>query len=97
MISLFGLQKQNYFHFFRNFRRSAAVNALVIISKDMQTTQFNMMQNAVEMAKYKLAQHRVQGEGSGLSVFQVAQLMDTVRNGESAVANKHNSVFFSMN
>jgi len=56
-----------------------------------------MMQNAVEMAKYKLAQHRVQGEGSGLSVFQVAQLMDTVRNGADAVANKHNSVFFSLN
>lgn len=63
----------------------------------MQTTQFNMMQNAVEMAKYKLAQHRVQGEGSPLSVFQVAQLMDTVRNGADAVANKHNSVFFSLN
>ncbi len=56
-----------------------------------------MIQNAVKMAKYKLAQHRIQGENSSLSVFQVARLMDTVKKGECSDSADAKSVFFSMN
>lgn len=56
-----------------------------------------MIENAVKLAKYKLAQHRIQGENSGLSIYQVAKLMDTVRNGEGASVQSGNSIFFSLN
>jgi hypothetical protein len=53
--------------------------------------------NRVKTAKYKLSQHRVQGERSDLSIFQVAQLMDAVRQGDSTAGQSTNSVFFSLN
>lgn len=64
---------------------------------DMQTTQINMVQNAVKQAKYKLAQHRVQGQSSSLSIFQVARLMDTIKNGEGREQESQDSIFFSLN
>lgn len=56
-----------------------------------------MIKNAVESAKYKLAQHRSLGENSNLSIFQVARLMDTVRAGEAKASQEQNSIFFSLN
>lgn len=53
--------------------------------------------NRVKSAKFKLAQHRVQGERSSLSIIQVARLMDLVKNGDDFSQPNHQSVFFSWN
>ncbi|MDX2361176.1 MAG: hypothetical protein QNK23_10235 [Crocinitomicaceae bacterium] len=64
--------------------------------QNMQLTNLNMINNAVKTAKFKLSQHKVQGENSGLSIFQVARLMDTVKNGEGSDDNSQ-SISFSLN
>ncbi len=56
-----------------------------------------MINNAVKTAKYKLAQHKVQGENSNLSIFQVARLMDTIKRGEATESDDSRSLFFSLN
>ena len=53
--------------------------------------------NRVKSAKYKLSQHRVQGERSTLSIFQVAQLMDVVKGDSELNQPQTKSVFFSYN
>ena len=63
----------------------------------MQTTTFDMINNRIKQAKYRLSQHKVQGVNSNLSIFEVAKLMDTVKRGDNANENKATSVFFSMN
>ena len=63
----------------------------------MQTTTFDMINNRIKQAKYKLSQHKVQGVNSNLSIFEVAKLMDTVKRGDNTNENKTTSVFFSMN
>lgn len=63
----------------------------------MQTTTFDMINNRIKQAKYRLSQHKVQGVNSNLSIFEVAKLMDTVKIGDNTNENKTTSVFFSMN
>ncbi|MFK7783649.1 MAG: hypothetical protein AB8B56_00965 [Crocinitomicaceae bacterium] len=53
--------------------------------------------NRVKSAKFKLSQHRVQGERSSLTILQVAHLMDVVKNGEDFNETPSQSVFFSWN
>ncbi|MDG1333537.1 MAG: hypothetical protein P8P74_14470 [Crocinitomicaceae bacterium] len=53
--------------------------------------------NRVKSAKFKLSQHRVQGERSSLSILQVARLMDVVKNGGDMNQVPSQSVFFSWN
>ena len=53
--------------------------------------------NRVKSAKFKLSQHRVQGERSSLSILQVARLMDVVKNGGEMNQVPNGSVFFSWN
>ena len=53
--------------------------------------------NRVKSAKFKLSQHRVQGERSSLSILQVAHLMDVVKNGGESNEVSGQSVFFSWN
>lgn len=53
--------------------------------------------NRVKSAKFKLSQHRVQGERSSLSILQVAHLMDVVRNEAELNQTPNASVFFSYN
>lgn len=53
--------------------------------------------NRVKSAKYKLSQHRVQGERSQLTILQVARLMDVVKNGADLNQTPNQSVFFSWN
>ncbi len=53
--------------------------------------------NRVKSAKFKLSQHRVQGERSSLSILQVAHLMDVVKNGGEMNQLVNESVFFSWN
>lgn len=63
----------------------------------MQATNLNMIQNRIKNAQYKLAQHKAQGVKSSLSVFQVAQLMDTVKRGEELEEGNTHSIYFSWN
>lgn len=53
--------------------------------------------NRVKSAKFKLSQHRIQGERSSLDIFQVARLMDVVKNGGEMNQVSNQSVFFSWN
>ncbi len=53
--------------------------------------------NRVKSAKFKLSQHRVQGERSSLSILQVAHLMDVLKDQEDLNQAPNASVFFSYN
>jgi hypothetical protein len=53
--------------------------------------------NRVKSAKFKLSQHRIQGERSPLTILQVARLMDVVKNGGDMNQTPNQSVFFSWN
>ena len=55
------------------------------------------MNSRIQSAKFKLSQHRAQGSKSNLSIFQVAQLMDTVQNIVEETSNHKKSIFFSLN
>jgi len=50
---------------------------------------------SVEMAQSKLNKHREMGTKSQLNIFQVAELMDKVKNANSE-SNQHESIFFSV-
>ena len=63
----------------------------------MQLTNIDMIGNTIKRAKLKLSEHRVQGNDSKLNVYQVARLMDTVKNGERMEGDTSNSVLFSLN
>ena len=63
----------------------------------MQFTGIDMNNNRIKTAKYKLSQHRVQGERSPLSIFQVAKLMDTINKANDQEEVNRNPIFFSMN
>ena len=63
----------------------------------MQSIDMNLNKTKIRTAKYKLSQHRIEGEKSGLSVFQVAQLMDTLQGRNSMQHHGQNLIFFSLN
>ena len=63
----------------------------------MQQTNLDMINNRVKTAKFKLSQHKLQGESSNLSVHQVARLMDTVKKGIDNPGNDQSTIFFSLN
>lgn len=63
----------------------------------LQTKTIVMINNRIKQAKYQLSQHRTAGTNSRLSVFEVAKLMDTVKNGDDSNQFKSHSLFFSLN
>lgn len=63
----------------------------------MQQTNFDMINNRIKTAKFKLNQHRDLGSKSNLSIHQVARLMDTLRKGEDLTESNQPSYFFSLN
>jgi len=63
----------------------------------MQLTNFNMINNTIKSAKFKLSQHKVQGETSTLSIFQVAKLMDMIKIGEEQSQKETTNILFSLN
>lgn len=67
------------------------------ILSDMQLTGLNMMNNQVKTAKFKLSQHKVEGQNSNLTIFQVAKLMDTIKRGEDSNDAPQASIYFSLN
>jgi len=52
-----------------------------------------MINNSVKLAQYKLSQHRVQGTKSKLNIFEVAQLMDAIKNADQIRNVTTNSIF----
>jgi hypothetical protein len=62
----------------------------------MNVTTENMINNSIKIAEYKLNQHKVQGVKSTLDVFQVAQLMDTIKYGESVKLPQNSSIFYNI-
>jgi hypothetical protein len=56
----------------------------------------NMINNTVKLAQYKLSQHRVQGTKSKLNIFEVAQLMDSIKMAEQMKNIPSNSIFHSI-
>lgn len=57
--------------------------------------EITMINNAVSLAKTKLARHKELGSKSGLSIEEVAQLMDLVTFGPSLPQVKTTSLFFN--
>lgn len=57
--------------------------------------ELTMINNAVTLAKHKLAKHKELGQKSSLSIDEVAQLMDLVTFGPSLPQIKNKSVFFN--
>ncbi|MEN9997549.1 MAG: hypothetical protein RI922_539 [Bacteroidota bacterium] len=55
-----------------------------------------MINNTVKLAQYKLSQHRVQGTKSKLNIFEVAQLMDSIKMAEQIKNVQSNSIFHSI-
>jgi hypothetical protein len=55
-----------------------------------------MINNTVKLAQYKLSQHRVQGTKSKLNIFEVAQLMDSIKMAEQMKNIPSNSIFHSI-
>ncbi len=55
-----------------------------------------MINNTVKLAQYKLSQHRVQGTKSKLNIFEVAQLMDSIKMAEQMKNVQSNSIFHSI-
>lgn len=54
-----------------------------------------MINNAVNLAKHKLARHKELGQRSHLTIEEVAQLMDLVTFGPQLPRVKATSVFFN--
>lgn len=57
----------------------------------MESTMIN---NAISLAKSKLARHKAMGKNSNLSIVEVAQLMDLVTFGPNLPQVKSSSLFF---
>ena len=55
-----------------------------------------MINNTVKAAQYKLSQHRLQGTKSKLNIFEVAHLMDSIRQSEQIQNTKNVSIFHSV-
>jgi hypothetical protein len=55
-----------------------------------------MINNTVKLAQYKLSQHRVEGTKSKLNIFEVAQLMDSIKMAEQIKEAPSNSIFHSI-
>lgn len=66
-----------------------SVEKMKLIVKDM-------INNSVKLAQYKLSQHRLQGTKSKLNIFEVAQLMDAIKNADQNKSTQMNSVFYSI-
>lgn len=62
---------------------------------------YDMINNIIKRAEYKLSQHRQLGRQSNMSIFEVANLYDTLKKGqsmkESTQPSKFNSFLFSEN
>ena len=54
-----------------------------------------MINNTISLAKRKLEEHSRLGSNSSLSVFEVANLMDTIHNMNNMTNLNQHSIFFA--
>jgi hypothetical protein len=59
-------------------------------------TQLDMINNSIKLAQYKLTLHKELGSKSELNIFQVAQLMDTIKFGGNLGQSQKSSIFYSI-
>lgn len=62
----------------------------------MNFTQNDMINNSIKVAEFKLNQHKSQGVKSTLDIFQVAQLMDTIKYAENIKRPMNSSIFYNI-
>jgi hypothetical protein len=62
----------------------------------MNVRPIEMINNSIKIAEYKLNLHKIQGVKSTLDVFQVAQLMDTIKYGDSVKRPQNSSIFYNI-
>lgn len=62
----------------------------------MNLTLQDMINNTIKTAKFKLNMHRKKGTKSELSVFQVAELLDSIKRAENQKELKTISIFNSI-
>ena len=62
----------------------------------MNVRPVEMINNSIKIAEYKLNLHKIQGVRSTLDVFQVAQLMDTIKYGDSVKRPQNSSIFYNI-
>jgi hypothetical protein len=63
----------------------------------MNVRPIEMINNSIKLAELKLNEHKVQGVKSTLDVFQVAQLMDTIKYGNDVKRPHNSSIFYNIN
>jgi hypothetical protein len=78
----------------RNFSTIASVNDPETKFETMNFIEPTMINNAVNIAKYKLKLHHEKGAQSDLSIFEVAALMDVLRAGDSPKEITKTPIFF---
>ena len=62
----------------------------------MNLTLQDMINNTIKTAKFKLNMHRQKGIKSELSVFQVAELLDSIKRAEQKKESNPSSIFHSI-
>jgi hypothetical protein len=62
----------------------------------MLRKQNAMINNTLKAAHYKLSQHRILGKKSKLNIFEVAQLMDAIRQCQNTQNSTKSSIFHSL-
>jgi hypothetical protein len=62
----------------------------------MNLTLQDMINNTIKTAKFKLNMHREKGIKSELSVFQVAELLDSIKRSEQQKESNPSSIFHSI-
>jgi hypothetical protein len=62
----------------------------------MNLTLRDMINNTIKTAKFKLNMHRQKGIKSELSVFQVAELLDSIKRAEQQKESNSYSIFHSI-
>lgn len=62
----------------------------------MNFTKNDMINNSIKIAEFKLNQHKSQGVKSTLDIFQVAQLMDTIKYAENIKRPMNTSIFYNI-
>ena len=62
----------------------------------MNVSPIEMINNSIKIAEYKLNLHKIQGVKSTLDVFQVAQLMDTIKYGDAVKRPQNSSIFYNI-
>jgi hypothetical protein len=62
----------------------------------MNFTQVTMINNSIRLAEYKLTQHKEQGLRSSMDIFEVAHLMDMLKNFPTIKNPQSKTIFYDI-